>query len=70
MKHKPIKKSDFYKASGDKVERKGKTCDRCGDGVFMAHHKNRWTCGKCGMTIFKKKESTEKASEKKTEKKG
>jgi len=37
-----------YDVSGDQVKRKNKTCPKCGAGVFMAKHKDRWTCGKCG----------------------
>ncbi|MEM3374522.1 MAG: 30S ribosomal protein S27ae [Candidatus Woesearchaeota archaeon] len=33
---------------------KNKTCPKCGPGVFMAEHKNRISCGKCGYTEFKK----------------
>ena len=33
-----------------------KTCPKCGEGVFLAEHKNRVSCGKCGYTEFKKKE--------------
>ena len=33
---------------------KKKTCPKCGAGVFMAEHKNRIACGKCGYTEFKK----------------
>jgi len=42
----------LYTASGDKVERKNKSCSKCGSGVFMAKHKDRETCGKCGFTNF------------------
>lgn len=33
---------------------KNKTCPKCGPAVFMAEHKNRTSCGKCGYTEFKK----------------
>ncbi|MEM2131594.1 MAG: 30S ribosomal protein S27ae [Candidatus Woesearchaeota archaeon] len=33
---------------------KNKVCPKCGPGVFMAEHKNRISCGKCGYTEFKK----------------
>ncbi|MCD6403782.1 MAG: 30S ribosomal protein S27ae, partial [Nanoarchaeota archaeon] len=26
----------------------------CGPGVFLAEHKDRFSCGKCGYTEFKK----------------
>ncbi|HWP78829.1 MAG TPA: 30S ribosomal protein S27ae [Candidatus Nitrosotenuis sp.] len=42
----------YYKISGDKVTRTHKICSRCGKGVFMSEHKNRRTCGKCGLTEF------------------
>jgi small subunit ribosomal protein S27Ae len=42
----------FYKIKGDKTERIKKECSRCGKGVFMSEHKNRRTCGKCGLTEF------------------
>ncbi len=42
----------YYKISGDKVIRTHKICSRCGKGVFMSEHKNRRTCGKCGLTEF------------------
>lgn len=45
----------YYKIDGDKVERLRRSCPKCGDGVFMAEHKDRFTCGKCGYTEFKKK---------------
>ena len=45
----------FYDISGDKVTRKKRDCPRCGRGVFMAEHKDRNTCGKCGFTEFKQK---------------
>ena len=43
-----------YKAEGDKVVRLKKECERCGDAVYMAEHSDRWTCGKCGYTIYKR----------------
>ncbi|MGQ0772244.1 MAG: 30S ribosomal protein S27ae [Nitrososphaerota archaeon] len=44
--------SSYYKISGDKATKVHKLCSRCGKGVFMAGHKNRHTCGKCGLTEF------------------
>ncbi len=43
----------YYKVVGDKVERLRKFCPRCGEGVFMAEHKDRYSCGKCGYTEYK-----------------
>ena len=42
----------YYKIAGDKITRLHKLCSRCGRGVFMSEHKNRRTCGKCGLTEF------------------
>lgn len=39
-----------YEVEGDHVERKGKTCPRCGGGVFLANHDDRVTCGRCGFS--------------------
>ena len=47
-------KSRMYEVKDGKVTRKGQTCPRCGDGVFMAAHKDRTSCGKCGYTEYKK----------------
>lgn len=44
-----------YTISGDKIERKGKFCPKCGAGVFLAQHKDRSYCGKCHYTEFGKK---------------
>lgn len=42
----------YYKIADSKVTRLRKICSRCGKGVFMSEHKNRRTCGKCGLTEF------------------
>lgn len=31
-----------------------KTCPRCEKGTFMAEHFNRFACGRCGYTEFKR----------------
>lgn len=51
---KSIRKSNYYKVSSDKLERLRKNCPKCGPGIFLAEHKNRTSCGKCGYTEFKK----------------
>lgn len=43
----------FYKVEGNAVKRLKKECPRCGKGFFLAEHKDRSTCGKCGYTQFK-----------------
>ncbi|MDR3063076.1 MAG: 30S ribosomal protein S27ae [Methanobrevibacter sp.] len=49
-----MKISNLYKVDGDKITRKNKICPRCGNGVFMADHSDRYACGKCGYTEIKK----------------
>ncbi len=46
----------LYKAEGDKVTRLRPVCERCGPGYFMADHRNRYTCGHCGFTRYKRVE--------------
>ena len=44
---------EFYKLEGEsKIVRTKRDCPRCGRGVFMAEHKDRFSCGKCGFTEF------------------
>lgn len=43
----------YFKVDKDKVTRNRKNCSRCGKGVYMSQHKDRNTCGKCGLTEFK-----------------
>jgi len=57
MKHKPTKRQEILKGEGEKVVKTKKTCPRCGDGVYMAEHKEkdgktRNYCGKCHYTIW------------------
>ncbi len=50
-KKKPANKvSSVYVVSGNSISRKNKICPKCGPGVFMADHKDRWACGKCKYT--------------------
>lgn len=44
----------LYEVKGTIVERKNKTCPKCGQGYYLANHKNRLTCGKCGYMEAKK----------------
>ncbi len=45
--------SSYYKIENDAITRTRKNCSRCGRGIFMSEHKDRHTCGKCGLTEFK-----------------
>ncbi len=42
----------YYQIKGESVERKNKFCVKCGPGHFLAQHKDRLTCGKCGYGEF------------------
>lgn len=45
----------LYTITGDKIQRKNKTCPKCGPGMFLAQHKDRVVCGKCFYVEFGKK---------------
>ena len=49
----PSRKYSKYKVEGDKLNR-AKTCPKCGAGIFLAEHKDRFYCGKCGYVQIKK----------------
>ena len=40
----------YYEIQEGKIVRKRRFCPRCGPGVFLAEHKDRYSCGKCGYT--------------------
>ncbi len=48
-------KSAFYEIADGKINRTRRTCPKCGPGVFLAKHKGRLSCGKCGYAEFDKK---------------
>ena len=50
-----VKQHKLYKIEGEKIASIRKTCPKCGAGVFLAEHKDRVSCGKCGYSEFKKK---------------
>ena len=45
--------SGYYKVEDQTLKKLKKICSRCGRGVFMSDHKDRQTCGKCGLTEFR-----------------
>lgn len=47
-KHRNVQVWKKYKVDGNKLTNSGKFCPRCGPGNFLAQHKDRITCGKCG----------------------
>jgi len=48
--------NNVYKSYSD-GKSKNKACPKCGTGTFLAQHKDRTHCGKCGYTEFTKKEN-------------
>ena len=48
-----MKKTEFFKVEGNRINRIRRHCPKCGPGVFLADHKDRFGCGKCGYTEFK-----------------
>lgn len=58
-------KVDYYEVKDDNLVRKKRTCPKCGDGVFLAEHKDRASCGSCGYTEFAKKQEKPEKVEKK-----
>jgi ubiquitin-small subunit ribosomal protein S27Ae len=57
-----MKKIQFFKVEGNKINRIRKHCPKCGPGVFIADHKDRFSCGKCGYTEFKSASGKEKST--------
>ena len=47
--------SKYYSIEGDKLIRNHRACPKCGPSFFLADHYDRWSCGKCGYTVFKRK---------------
>ena len=63
-KNKKLATLKFYKIEGSgKVEKNKIECDNCGTGTFMAEHKNRFHCGKCGRA-FTKQQGTKEGAKK------
>lgn len=59
-----MKKREIFKIEGNKIVRLRRNCPKCGDGVFLAEHKNRFSCGNCGYTEFKGKKQDKIPDEK------
>jgi len=56
----PMQVWKLYEKKGDVLERKNAACLKCGPGTFLAKHKDRVTCGKCGYSEILKKEAPAK----------
>jgi len=57
-KEKKVKKSPLkstaYKIENGKLVRTKLSCPKCGSAVFLAEHKDRYHCGRCGYSRWKK----------------
>jgi len=58
-----MNKREIFKEEGDKIVSLRTSCPKCGPGVFLAEHKDRFSCGKCGYTEFKSTSNKNKAKE-------
>ncbi|MAG26259.1 30S ribosomal protein S27ae [Candidatus Pacearchaeota archaeon] len=57
-KNKPTsKKYSHYVIESGVAKKMKKSCPRCGPGIFLAEHDNRFYCGKCAYTEFKGKKA-------------
>ena len=54
-KHPKMKKGTYYKVDGDKATKEKRACPKCGAGIFLAEHSDRFYCGKCAYTEWKSK---------------
>ena len=45
-----------YSIEADKSKKTSRECPRCGAGIFLGKHKDRFFCGKCHYTSFDKAE--------------
>ena len=52
---KPMQVWKIYDSKNGTLARKTTSCPKCGPGVFLAKHKDRTSCGKCGYTVMQKK---------------
>jgi ubiquitin-small subunit ribosomal protein S27Ae len=43
----------LYEVKGDALGRTHKPCPKCGAGTFLAEHKDRRSCGRCGYSESK-----------------
>lgn len=50
-------KRHLYEVKDDKLVRLREECPKCGPGIFLAKHKDRVSCGRCGYTEFSTQKS-------------
>jgi small subunit ribosomal protein S27Ae len=52
QKSKPMQVWKLFKTDKDDTTASRNTCPKCGAGVYLARHKDRESCGRCGYTVF------------------
>ena len=63
-------KRELYSVDEGKLSRQRRFCPRCGPGVFLAEHSNRFSCGRCGYTESRKEPAKPQPGKEKKETKG
>ena len=43
----------LYSVKGEQLTRSHKFCPKCGPGIFLAEHRDRRSCGRCGYAESK-----------------
>ncbi len=43
----------LYELKGDSLVRTHRSCPKCGPGTYLAEHKDRRSCGRCGYSESK-----------------
>jgi len=51
-------KGKYYDTGGESLKRGKRACPKCGSGVFMAEHKDRFSCGRCSFTEIRGSSAT------------
>lgn len=46
-------KTDTYEVKDGELKKENPACPKCGEGIYLAEHKDRYHCGKCGYTRWK-----------------
>lgn len=62
---KPVDNWKKYRVEGDALKRSNNSCPKCGPGMFLAAHKGRSVCGKCGYVEMASKQDSKDDKDKK-----